>query len=52
MRWTVGEPGFNTPPEIIEAAVADKTPKYFFGVGEGSTLAAGALVSRLIQPAL
>ena len=21
VRWTVGEPGFNTPPEIIEAAV-------------------------------
>ena len=32
-----------TKLEIIEATVADKTPKYFFGVGEGSTLAAGAL---------
>ena len=29
--------------EIIEAAVADDPPKYFFGVGEGPALSTGAL---------
>src|SRR5690606_14892742 len=31
-----------TKLEVIEAAVTDKAPKYFLGVGEDSALAAGA----------
>ena len=36
VRWTVGEPGFDTPPEIINTAIKelkDRNTKYTRGAG-------------------
>ena len=45
VRWTVGEPGFDTPPQVVDAAISalhDGRTKYTRGAGDESLCAAVA----------